>query len=123
VVLLAVLIQCRKYHVVWLHFCTVFLTWSVVYMCFCSHLELKFLGFTRKKLSKRSQNARFLEQWNWWNNPPVGGPGIAGILGVPTEMLIDMDESGIIVAAANRRYGHALRGQRAIAQLTVSLNA
>lgn len=80
--------------------------------------ELKFLGFTRKKLSKRSQNARFLEQWNWWNNPPVGGPGIAGMLGVPTEMLIDMDESGIIVAAANRRYGHALRGQRAIAQLT-----
>jgi len=80
--------------------------------------ELKFLGFTRKKLSKRNANARFLEQWNWWNNPPFGGPGVAGVFGVPTEFLIDMDESGIIVAAANRRYGHAFRGDRAIAALT-----
>ena len=48
-----------------------------------------------------------LRRWLFWNRPPP-----VGVLGVPTHVLIDIDECGVFLTTANRRYGKGYVGCR-----------
>jgi len=37
-----------------------------------------------------------------------------GVFNVPRDLLIDIDETGIMLYSSERGFGHALRGQRAV---------
>jgi hypothetical protein len=64
-------------------------------------LELiRIVGFTRKKLSHRSNLSDPPEQRAWWVTPPFGN-GFGGCFGVPTDWLVDLDESGFHLATCN----------------------
>lgn len=49
---------------------------------------------------------------NFWTNGPLGPVGVAGVFGVSSTAFIDIDECGIELRECERRFGHALRGQR-----------
>lgn len=71
--------------------------------------SLKVLGFTKKKLShvhiKRNEEVRKM----WWQLPSP-----YGVVDVPRALLIDIDETGVVLFTTERGWGHALRGQRAV---------
>src|SRR5690348_6570405 len=81
----------------------------------------KQLKYSYKIVKRRSVIIDFERQLNWWRNPPFGPIGVAGVLGVPTERLIDTDEMNISLLKCNPKRGHSLRGQPAFARLHVSI--
>lgn len=96
--------------------------------------ELQRAGFTKKKVRPVSYlRDPIIRAYFWINtpapNPQRGWPGSLsffsalalpfhsltpspGVFGVPAERLIDIDESGVHLYDANRRYGHNQRGHR-----------
>jgi len=79
--------------------------------------HLSSLQFTRKVLTRRPALPDVERQIRWWNNPPVGPIGFAGCLGVPTQLMVDIDECNITLLKCNPKYGHSKKGTRAVARL------
>jgi transposase len=77
--------------------------------------ELKRLGFTRKKLQRQSKNRCEASRVHWWTHGP-DAPQIElrGVAGLDSRLLVDIDEKGIWLHEANRNYGHAIEGERAV---------
>jgi transposase len=73
------------------------------------------LGFTHKRLRKYARNRDEQRRVNFWVNPPDNLPrGVAGVFGVPTWSMIDIDECGIQLQECDRTFGHAPKGRRAM---------
>jgi hypothetical protein len=75
---------------------------------------LRVLGFTKKKLcliNVRRDPAKREQRWK------LSTP--EGVFNVPRDLLIDIDETSIILYTAERGFGHALRDRRAV---TLSLS-
>jgi hypothetical protein len=70
---------------------------------------LRVLGFTKKKLCHINIRRDPAKREQWWKLPPP-----EGVLNVPRDLLIDIDETSIILYTAERGFGHALRGRRAV---------
>ena len=66
------------------------------------------MGFTRKVLEKKSDQADYGAQLAYFELPPP-----MGVLGVNRDDLIDIDESGVWLCVCRRVRGHAPRGQSA----------
>jgi hypothetical protein len=70
---------------------------------------LRVLGFTKKKLCHINIRRDPAEREQWWKPPPP-----EGVLSVPRDLLIDIDETSIVLYTAERGFGHALRDRRAV---------
>lgn len=73
----------------------------------------KRLSFTSKRLRTYARARDEQRRVNFFINPPVGPHGVAGIYGIPTMSMIDVDEAGIQLQMVDRVFGHAPRGRRA----------
>jgi transposase len=72
------------------------------------------LKFTFKHLHRFYRYRDEDRRVNYWCNPPVGVRGDAGINGVSTMSMIDIDEMGAELTECDRHWGHAPQGQAAI---------
>lgn len=73
----------------------------------------KRIGFTYKRLRRFARSRDEQRRVFFWINGPVGPRGVAGVFGVPTLEMIDIDEAGIELTECDPHFGHALKGQRA----------
>jgi transposase len=62
----------------------------------------------------RNMNADPEEQRRWFTTPPVGLPRERGILGVPTALMVDIDETVVRLGGLRRTMARTLRGTRAL---------
>jgi len=72
------------------------------------------LDFTSKQLHKYYRFRDEERRVRYWCNPPVGLRGVAGINGVSTMSMIDIDEMGAELNECDRHWGHAPKGQAAV---------
>jgi len=72
------------------------------------------LGFTHKHLHRYYRNRDEDRRTNYWCNPPEGARGVAGISGVNTMSMIDIDEMGAELTECDRHWGHSPKGKAAI---------
>jgi hypothetical protein len=70
---------------------------------------LRVLGFTKKKLCHNNIRRDPAKREQWWKLPPP-----EGVLNVPRDLLIDIDETSVVLYTTERGFGHALRGRRAV---------
>ena len=69
---------------------------------------LKLMGYTRKVLEKTTERVSQEMLDLYFQMEPPGG-----VFGVPRERLIDVDETGVWLAVIRRKYGHAIKGEKA----------
>lgn len=78
------------------------------------HESFRRMNFVLVRKEWRNVNARYEEQWAWFNKPPVGPPRSRGIVGVPTAAMVDMDETVVRLGGLRRTMARTVRGSRAI---------
>lgn len=66
------------------------------------------MGYTRKVLEKTTERVSQEMLDLYFQMEPPGG-----VFGVPRERLIDVDETGVWLAVIRRKYGHAIKGEKA----------
>jgi hypothetical protein len=59
------------------------------------------LGFTKKKLSHINAKRDPIQRQMWWTLPAP-----KGVLNVPRDLLIDIEETSVVLYSAKRGFGH-----------------
>jgi transposase len=75
---------------------------------------LRRMRFVLVRKEWRNMNADPEEQRRWFTTPPVGLSRERGILGVPTALMVDIDETVVRLGGLRRTRARTLRGTRAV---------
>jgi hypothetical protein len=70
----------------------------------------KRINFTKKKLSRINTKRNPVQRERWWTSPAP-----QGVLDVLRELLVGIDEMGVVLYSAEREFGHSLKGTKAVA--------